>query len=370
MNYRSCQGILDVAAYIRNLGGAKQDHRPPLTAHLGTWDVKPQRVHVRVPPAERSEADLPETVRAVPNGRFLAALTDAALDQLQALDGMDAGRVAFIAADTRWIPLIEQVLMARGRSFSTMLGRSIYQVAHVANVLVHLQLIATPDNDDTFERLLRRCVVPYLDAKQIKALQAMRTSDNKANARSFRDLLADVDVLARAQITDEQLQALQAHLAILTNPSHTVETKVRDIWAAIEALPENPIASVADDPNKLEDLQQVQRQLGGLTVSRALQEVTRHITFLDEHVGNTALILTTVDHAKNEEFDTVFVLGAHLFEQRRVQDKRRLYVAVSRAKRWLYLLCNEDTESVAIVSAIPSREPSLSTVDAWQSCHL
>lgn len=35
----------------------------------------------------------------------------------------------------------------------------------------------------------------------------------------------------------------------------------------------------------------------------------------------------------SEEFDTVFVLGAHLFEQRQAQDKLRLYVAVTRAKR-------------------------------------
>jgi len=72
-----------------------------------------------------------------------------------------------------------------------------------------------------------------------------------------------------------------------------------------------------------------------LTIQDALIEIRRHITFLDKHQGRSDLVLATVDYAKSQEFETVFLLGLN-----KVYEKR-LYVSVSRAKQRLFLVGDE-----------------------------
>ena len=73
---------------------------------------------------------------------------------------------------------------------------------------------------------------------------------------------------------------------------------------------------------------------------------------MEEHRESADLILTTIDHAKSQAFDTVFLLRAdHL------ASKNRLYVAISRAKQRLFLLVDgqvsEEQKRKSLLYSIP-----------------
>jgi superfamily I DNA/RNA helicase len=69
-----------------------------------------------------------------------------------------------------------------------------------------------------------------------------------------------------------------------------------------------------------------------MTIKDAVEDIKSHITFLEKHQGRSDLVLTTIEHSKSQEFATVFILGIDKVF------KKRLYVAVSRAKQRLFIL--------------------------------
>ena len=68
--------------------------------------------------------------------------------------------------------------------------------------------------------------------------------------------------------------------------------------------------------------------LGKMTVQQALEHSDNYISFLEENSTNRKLVVATIDHAKSQEFDSVFLLGADS-----LIDKRRWYVSVTRARQ-------------------------------------
>ena len=96
------------------------------------------------------------------------------------------------------------------------------------------------------------------------------------------------------------------------------------------------------------------------TVTAAVTEIKQNLSFLEEEQKHTGLIVTTIDHAKSEEFDTVFLLGAdylggHLNSRILLTYKRRLYVSISRARRRLYLVVSTESQIInPLFSSIPN----------------
>ena len=264
-------------------------------------------------------------------------MVDAALEQLNALGNDENARVAFIAAESTWLDQLQTLLIERGVSFSVLRNTYTYQADHVLNVLAYLRLITDSRQDEEMARLLRKCLVPYLDSPQIKSLRDMARHEGVP----LSAVAHDPEALAHARVSHGHRASLDVHLSIIT--SFTSESRVADIEKAIHAIPGNPIDALAEDEDKRSDIENILRKLRRLTAAQALAEVDRHIAFLDEHRGNTSFCLTTVDHAKSEEFDTVFLFGAQPLSNpnRRSdprRDKRRLYVTISRARERLFLL--------------------------------
>ncbi len=84
------------------------------------------------------------------------------------------------------------------------------------------------------------------------------------------------------------------------------------------------------------------------TIKDTIEEIRRHITFLDKHRGRTDLVLATVDYSKSQEFETVFLIGlSKVFG-------KRLYVSVSRAKQHLFLVGDEEAFATNnVLSQVP-----------------
>jgi len=56
------------------------------------------------------------------------------------------------------------------------------------------------------------------------------------------------------------------------------------------------------------------------------------------------LIVTTIDHAKSQAFDTVFLLGAQALNINNPNHRARLYVSVSRARQRFFFLVDEQSD--------------------------
>ena len=353
-NFRSTQEILNLVNYVRNYQESESNRRAVLVAARGASGAKPVLLLVHGSDSQPGK----ELIGDAANGTSddPQAMAQAALEQIRQLPASEAGSIALIVANKNWLPSLQRQLMGNGISFSILDGKSHYQLRHVDHVLVYLRLIANPRCDDDVVRLLRYCVVPYFDYQQIQTLKGVARVEGLA----LIEVLASEQVLKQAEVKPEQRAALQHHLAVLNR--FRPDSRVSEVGEAIQAIPDGPMAVVADQTSKVEDIQKVLAELGGETVMAGLEQISRHILFLEENRANTGLVLTTVDHAKSEEFDTVFVLGADLVE------KRRLYVSIMRAKQRLFLIAQarqpKPTMSRDLLASIP---PELYSIMHWAS---
>ena len=280
-------------------------------------------------------------------------MVEAALEQMEKIPETERGSVALIVAKSEWNMLVVDYLRSHDYDFSVLEGKPLYQLHHVDRVLVFLRLIGNSKQDDDVERLLRYCVVPYFDNLQVKTL---RNSAQAAGCSLF-ELLSDNRAFKKAHITEEQQTALQRHLTLIANFSPT--SLVDQLVEALRSLDDGPIVVIAEQEQKAEELETVLKILQQKTVIEALAEVKQHLSFLEGGQRHTGLIATTIDNAKSEEFDTVFLLGADYLPKSAYSGasltyKRRLYVSISRARRRLYLVVNGERQALnPLLSSIP-----------------
>ncbi len=283
----------------------------------------------------------------------LECMVQASLEQMQQIPESDRGSMVLMVMKSNWSIDVEKYLKARGVEFSVLNNRSLYQQHHVDRVLVYLRLIADPMVDQDVELLIRSCIVPYFKDEQVKTLK----DSAQTAGYSLIEVLQNDKELGKASVNAEQKAVLQSHLAVITRfqPDSLVSEVVEDL----RAINDGPFAVLAEQEQKREDVEQVLHYLQQKTVTAAVAEIKKHLSFLEEGRKHTGLIITTIDHAKSEEFDTVFLLGAdhldgHPSPRKLLSYKRRLYVSISRARRRLYLVVSDESQIVnPLFSSLP-----------------
>jgi len=248
--------------------------------------------------------------------------------------------------------------------FAVLNNKPLYQQHHVNRVLAYLRIIADPRGDQDVEQLLRYCIEPYFDTEQVRTLKDIAQTAGDPLIKVLRnegggshDKSGSYTPLRKANVTPEQEAALQRHLAVVARfqPANLVSQVAEDL----RALDDGPIAVLAEQEQKKEDVEKVLNHLQHMTVLAAVTEIKQHLSFLEEGQKHAGLIVTTIDHAKSEEFDTVFLLGAdylgsHSNSRILLSYKRRLYVGISRVRRRLYLVVSNESQIVnPLFSSIP-----------------
>ena len=323
-NYRSFQEILNLAGAIRDDGGATAQE-----AARGSRGEKPALIRVSCDAGSSSQPYSPIVIRA---------MVDAALQVKDSLPPSDTGTVAFMAAHADLSRTVQDRLKEQQIPFSVQ-ERSSYQSWHVKQVLTYYRLIMDRQQNAEMVHLLCNCVPQHVKRLEIIAQQ---------NGQSLFDILMNDDVLAQIALPSEQEKVLRQHLAIIH--SFTPDSNFIDVWQAISELPDGPLASVAEETQEHEELASVLEDLKKKkTVAEALKHVSKYIAFVETDRPDQPLIVTTVDNAKSQAFDTVFLLGAHLLSNR-----KRWYVSVSRARnRFFFLVCAQGKETNTLFSWLP-----------------
>lgn len=307
-NFRSVQEILNVASCIRNDGRTQ-------FAQKGACGKRPTVLSVMSNPSSS-------------DSQRLRAMVSAALKHIQQLPDK-GGSVALIVALSKWSQSVQAILKDRGEPFCVLENANSYQSLPVARTLAYLRLIIDNRQDDEVVLVLQQC----LPRKTIDQLYSIA----HASGQPLFDIMQDQDILQQVEITSEQTELLQQHLDILK--AYHATDQFGHVWQAVRELISDTLTTAQNE--------QQQTQLDGVlhtyrdtTVTQALADIRSHRSFLDEHSANRQLVVTTIDNAKSQAFDTVFLLDPDTLDINFANTRARLYVSVSRAKERLFFLVN------------------------------
>lgn len=250
-------------------------------------------------------------------------------------------------------------------------GQKFYQRREIKDILAYLYLIVNPLDDISLERIInvpKRNIGPtsveqikqkasdasqsiYLFLKEnINLLNLPETKLNEIKKliniiENTKSLLSSVKQIEYGTVIEKMVEDLK-YFYFLDNEDNADERKenIQELIGTIKAFfNNNPNADFAD-----------------FITNATLQASS------DEIENGDYVSLMTVHTAKGLEFDTVFIYGLNegVFPSNRaiqessknIEEERRLaYVAFTRAKKKLYLTCNQDFSYVTNYKLTPSR---------------
>jgi DNA helicase-2/ATP-dependent DNA helicase PcrA len=320
-NYRSHGNILDAAnALIAN-------NRNRLGKNL--WTAAGAGEPLRV---FEGESDMDEA-------RWL-------VEEVQALarDGTRLSHIAVLYRSNAQSRVVEHSLFSQGIPYRVYGGLRFFERAEIKHALAYLRLIATPDDDNSFLRVVNfpprgigaRTVEQLQEMAKQKGISLFRAIEGKASA--FKKLIEDLKSETQNLPLPEMVEHVVARSGLIEHYKSEREGADR-----IENLAElvTAAATFTDDERETES---------GETLDPLTAFLTHAALEAGEHQageGQEALQMMTVHSAKGLEFDAVFLTGLEegLFpheqsvtERDGLEEERRLaYVAITRARKRLYL---------------------------------
>ncbi|HJT58558.1 MAG TPA: ATP-dependent helicase [Ktedonobacteraceae bacterium] len=317
-NFRSVQEILDLAGVLRN--DMVQE------AARGLRGEKPVVIRVSL--------NTSSFFGNVDVHAALKAMVDVALDQVSLLPQIDKGSVALMTAKADQAQIVQHYLRSRQIPFH-LLGNSRYQSRHIQRILAYFRLIVDSNQDAEVERLVSSCITPNFDFLQMRRLKEI----TQYLVEPLIDTITESEILKQINASSEQIEALWQHIAIIY--SFVPESLFGDVWQAIAELQNGPLSSELADAQQQDELDELQNQFKDVAVAQALKDVDSCIAYLEEHRAYQQMIVTTIDNAKSQAFDTVFLLRAQELNIDFPNHRTRLYVSVSRARQRFFFLIDE-----------------------------
>jgi len=329
-NYRSHGNILDAAnAIIRNNSGR-------LGKNL--WTERGAGEPVRVFEAF-SDAD---------EARWI-------VEEIQALlrEGVSCADVALLYRSNAQSRVLEHQLFSSGIAYRVYGGLRFFERQEIKHALAYLRLIANPDDDTAFSRVVN-FPTRGIGARSLETLQeAARTWNSSLYAsvphlsgkpatvlgafvRLVEELRHDTRALVLPELVDHVLDAsgLRAH--------YRAEKEGQERLENLDELINAASGFVAESGADREALAAPHALLADFLAHASL-EAGEH----QADAGRDAVQLMTVHASKGLEFDAVFLSGLEeglfphensILETEGLEEERRLmYVAVTRARQRLYL---------------------------------
>ncbi|WP_054285245.1 UvrD-helicase domain-containing protein [Gulbenkiania mobilis] len=272
------------------------------------------------------------------------------VDEVKALarEGWSLADMAVLYRSNAQSRVLEHELVRAGLPYRIYGGLRFFERQEVKHALAYLRLTANPDDDNA---LLRVINVPArgIGARTVENLQL---ASREQGISLWQAACAGGGGRAAAKLGEfvRLIESLRQRAETLTL-AETVSLIVDD--SGLRAMYE---ADRKEGEERLENLDELVNAAAGFFPDDADNAVVEFLTAASleagEHqaeAGEDALQLMTVHAAKGLEFDAVFVTGLEegLFphensmnDTKGLQEERRLmYVAVTRARKRLYLTC-------------------------------
>lgn len=345
-NYRSTPDILDVANSII----VNNNNRVP--KELFTLRLNEARVVYRHARSEREEAE------------FIASRIEEGLRQGEAASGFAVlYRASFISRR------LEQLLLKKKIPYSVWGGVRFFERKEIKDVISYLRLVASERDDMAFSRIVNvpsrkfgassmaavRMRAETLGIPYMEALRQLADEDSRFRRAQIRQFIALIDEartlaqeMAVSELTDRLL--LRSGLSDMYRLDEK-EERLENLNELINAMKEFELSQIDD---------------GDATLESYLQEIALY-TNADAAVSDEKVRLMTIHQSKGLEFDTVFIPGltegvfpSHRSIRERRKDgeeeeRRLMYVAVTRARDMLYLVESEGYLNDSGALKYPSR---------------
>ena len=327
-NYRSHRHILDAAnALIKH-------NRQRLGKNLWTSDAQGEPVRAFAAPSDVDEA------------AFVVEVVKSLIG-----DGVSPSEIAVLYRSNAQSRVVEHALFNAGMPYRVYGGVRFFERAEVKHALAYLRLLAAADDDGAFLRVVN--FPPRgVGARSLETLQE-RARDTGASLWQTA-CSAPIAGKAGASITAfvkliESMREATARLDLPHSIEHVIHASGLAAHYTAEKGGSERLENLEELSNAAESFaresEDEMAELDPLTAFLAHAALEAGETQAAE--GTAALQLMTVHAAKGLEFQTVFVTGLEeglfphensLSEYDGVEEERRLaYVAVTRAKRRLYL---------------------------------
>ena len=271
------------------------------------------------------------------------------VDEVKALhaDGIELSQIALLYRSNAQSRILEHALFSAGVAYRVYGGLRFFERAEIKHALAYLRLVTNPDDDTSLLRIIN-FPTRGIGARSLEQLQEVARAQQGSlwqaalakagnDSRPGKGIEGFVTLIKSMQESCHGLP-LPEMMDVVTQMSglrqhYSLEKEGEDRIANLDELVNAAIAFVNEnDDNSLVDF-----------LTFASLEAGEH----QADPGRDALQLMTVHAAKGLEFHTVFISGIEeglfpheqsMTEAGGLEEERRLmYVAVTRARRRLYL---------------------------------
>ena len=352
-NYRSTPDILDVANRIieNNKNRVPKDL---FTVRLN--ERQPVHLHSK---SEKEEAD------------FIASRIENGIKE-----GMTPNQFAILYRSSFLTRQVEQALLKKKIPYTVWGGVRFFERKEIKDVLSYLRLVANDDDDMAFRRIVNLPARKFGDTS-MKTLSTLAENEGLSLMKTLRlhihdKIFAKPSLISFINLIDNARQRIPLMRVSDLADWLLKESGLGDLFRNDEE--EERLENIAELLNSMKEFEAGRIDEGDADLISYLQEVSL-FTNVDRTIESEKVRLMTIHQSKGLEFPEVFVIGLtegifpnHRSIRERREDgeeeeRRLMYVAVTRAEKMLWLCESEGYMHDGGALKFPSR--FISEVPEW-----
>ncbi len=242
---------------------------------------------------------------------------------------------------------LEMELVKRNIPYIVRGGIKFFEQAHIKDVLSYLKIVSNPTDEISWMRALTLC--PGIGPGYAgKIFEHFNKGDRNIGNFIKRDISSLVPLKARKGYSrfSKIIEAITAAKDLM--PGEMVKLVMESGYETHMLASYENAKDRIDDIKELVNFSHEYKSLNDFLNDITLRESFRGETVLGAEEDEEHLVLSTIHQAKGLEWDSVFVIGLcegqfphpkSFSDEAEIEEERRLfYVAVTRAKKYLYLL--------------------------------
>lgn len=282
-------------------------------------------------------------------------------------DGSTYSDIAILYRASYLSRSIEQALMNRGVSYVIWGGIRFFERKEIKDAISYLRLISSPEDDLSFKRI---CNVPSRKIGKV-AFQKIQDVSRQCGCSLYEALKKRIEdgTFKEKSISGfvelvEECRRMQSGMSIIDLLDYVLNRSgLNDLYRTDGD--EERLENIAELVNSIKNYEEENKE-DDVTLQKYLQDIALY-TNLDYQKDTDRVKLMTIHQAKGLEFPYVFVSGLSegIFpnprsirenkERGREEERRLMYVAVTRAEKALFLTESEGYSSQANGAKVPSR---------------
>lgn len=261
---------------------------------------------------------------------------------------------------------LEEVLVQRGIPYRIVGGVRFYDRKEIKDIIAYLRLIFQPDDAASFERIVN---VPTrgIGAKSLENFRNWQSGSSTSLSRALKTVTACDTLVPKAKSgLNELSDIISTYRSMMDEltPAALIDGLVRRL-DYLNFINDGTPQGEARIEN-VKELLSVAGHYHDVGLAGFLEEISLLSDLDNADFGSNVVNLMTIHSSKGLEFPTVFITGMEetifphsraLYDAKEMEEERRLmYVGMTRAKSELYLLyATERTLFGGRTSNIPSR---------------